>query len=176
LAKIQKEFPFVQAMDFQLETGNTLGIDLKFSEPLFKVKLGEKMFGVRGEYLFFEIQSGMQLGIESFMVDTPRYLTGTTSLSGFFFDVSVQEMMDLINVIQKEIPTMNRFVYLAGSKRFAIFTQTEQTVYINLNDEESLQEQLTKYHMLQQYYPSIQRLATIDLGSLDATKIIVRKK
>jgi hypothetical protein len=31
-------------MEFQLETGNILGIDLNFTEPLFKIKLGEKEF------------------------------------------------------------------------------------------------------------------------------------
>jgi hypothetical protein len=61
LAQAQAKFPFVQDLHFQLETGNTLGIDITFTDPLFKVKLGEKQFGIRGEGLFFEIQSGRQL-------------------------------------------------------------------------------------------------------------------
>jgi hypothetical protein len=44
LAAAQAKFPFVNDMHFQLETGNTLGIDLELQEPLFKVKLGEKEF------------------------------------------------------------------------------------------------------------------------------------
>jgi hypothetical protein len=44
LANIQVTFPFVQAIHFQLETGHTLGVDLEFIEPLFKVKLGEQQF------------------------------------------------------------------------------------------------------------------------------------
>jgi hypothetical protein len=59
-------------------------------------------------------------GANSFVVDTPRYLTGTTSLNGFFFEFSIADFRYLIEVMQKEIPTMNRFVYLAGSKRLAI--------------------------------------------------------
>ena len=35
----QGAFPFLKSMDYQLETGNTLGINLSFSEPLFKVQL-----------------------------------------------------------------------------------------------------------------------------------------
>ncbi|MDR2415991.1 MAG: hypothetical protein LBD75_05300 [Candidatus Peribacteria bacterium] len=176
LAQAQAKFPFVQDIHFQLETGNTLGIDIAFTAPLFRVKLGEKMFGIRSDSLFFEIQSGMQLGTESFVVDTPQYLTGTTSLSGFFFEISVSDMVSLISLMQKEIPDMNRFVYLVGSKRFALFTQAGQTVYVNLSDKESIQDQLTKYHTLQQYYPSLDKLATIDLGSLNTMKVIVRKK
>jgi hypothetical protein len=44
LAKAQVSFPFVSAIHFQLETGHTLGIDLEFTQPLFKVKLAEKEF------------------------------------------------------------------------------------------------------------------------------------
>jgi hypothetical protein len=176
LAQAQAKFPFVQDLHFQLETGNTLGIDVAFKAPLFKVKLGEKLFGIRGENLFFEIQSGMLLGSESFVVDTPKYLTGTTALSGFFFEISITDFMYLIETMQQEIPNMNRFVYLAGSKRLAIFTDDEQTIYFNINDKEHLQEQFQKYHTLQQYYPSLNKIATLDLGSLDTTKVIVRKK
>jgi hypothetical protein len=44
LAKAQTSFPFVHELHFQLETGHTLGIDVGFTEPIFKVKLGEKEF------------------------------------------------------------------------------------------------------------------------------------
>ncbi|MDR0369649.1 MAG: hypothetical protein LBH96_03965 [Candidatus Peribacteria bacterium] len=44
LSLIQTTYPFLRNMEFQLETGNILGIDLNFTEPLFKIKLGEKEF------------------------------------------------------------------------------------------------------------------------------------
>jgi hypothetical protein len=44
LSKVQASFPFVTDIHFQLETGHTLGVNLEFAEPIFKIKLGEKAF------------------------------------------------------------------------------------------------------------------------------------
>lgn len=78
--------------------------------------------------------------------------------------------------MQDNIPDMNRFVYLVGSTRLAIFTTNEQVIYFNFRGPESLQEQFEKFHTLQQHYAEFTNLSSIDLGSLDATKVIVRKK
>ena len=169
-------YPFVHDIQFQLETGNTLWINIEYTEPLFKVKLGEKEFWIRWEHQFYEIQSGMTLGHDSFIVDTPQYLTGISTLSGFFYQVRLIDFIHIIPLIQEHVPNMNRFVYLAGSTRFAIFTDNGQTLYFNFQGQESLNEQFEKYHNLQQYYKDFDRLTTIDLGSLDETKVIVRKR
>ena len=39
LDSARQSYPFLSNIDFQLEAGNTLGIDLHFTPPLFKVKL-----------------------------------------------------------------------------------------------------------------------------------------
>ena len=44
LNKAKEQFPFLDEMTIQLETGNTLGIDLTFHEPILKVRLEEKEF------------------------------------------------------------------------------------------------------------------------------------
>jgi hypothetical protein len=71
---------------------------------------------------------------------------------------------------------MNRFVYLVGSTRLAIFTDNEQTLYFNFHWPESLEVQFEKYHTLQQYYTDFKSIATIDLAALDISKVIIRKK
>jgi hypothetical protein len=73
----------------------------------------------------------MNLGSESFIVDTPQYLTGTPNLSGFFHQINLNDFTNILPLIQENIPNMNRFVYLAGSTRFAIFTDNEQVLYLN---------------------------------------------
>lgn len=173
---VKESYPFVKSMDFQIETGNTLGINLNFIDPLFKIKLGEQEFWIWWEELFFAIQSGMNLGMESFTIDTPQYLTGTATLSGFFHQISLKDFSNIVPIIQENITNMNRFVYLAGSTRLAIFTNNEQVLYFNFQWPESLNEQLQKYHNLQQYYENFNKLASIDLWSLDETRVIVRKK
>jgi hypothetical protein len=75
----------------------------------------------------------MSLGRESFVIDTPQYLTGVTSLSGFFFEISLNDFQHIIPLMQEHVPNMNRFVYLVGSTRLAIFTDNEQTLYFNFH-------------------------------------------
>ena len=118
----------------------------------------------------------MRLGEGSFIVETPQYLTGTTSLSGFFFEISLSDFLHIIPLMQERIPNMHRLVYLVGSRRLAIFVDDGKVLYFNFRGVESLQEQFEKYRMLQQYYGGLDSVATVDLGSLDATKVIVRKK
>jgi len=172
----QASYSFITDIQFQLETGNTLGINIDYAQPLFKVKLGETEFWIRWEHAFYEIQSGMTLGHDSFIVETPQYLTGVSTLSGFFYQVRLADFVKIIPMIQEHVPNMSRLVYLAGSTRFAIFTDNGQTLYVNFQGFESLNEQFKKYHNLQHYYADFNRLTTINLWSLDATKVIVRKK
>ena len=176
LDKAKQQFPFLNKMTIQLETGNTLGIDLTFHEPIFKVKLGEQEFWIWWNNQFFEIKSGMNLWRESFIIDTPQYLTGTTNLSGLFFEINVDTFTKIVPMIQEEIPNITRFVYLAGSSRIAIFNDNDQVIFFNITTPENLQIQFEKYHNLQQYYQNFDRLASIYLWSLDENKIIVRKK
>ena len=59
------------------------------------------------------------------------YLSGTNSLSGFFFDVSLSDMVQILYLAHETFPDMKRFVYLAGSTRFAVFTSDDKTLYFN---------------------------------------------
>ena len=75
----------------------------------------------------------MALGLNSFSIDTPQYLSGLTVLSGFFFEISLSDFQRIVPLMQEQIPNMNRFVYLVGSTRFAIFTDNEQVLYFNFH-------------------------------------------
>lgn len=58
LHSIQATHPFVTDINFQLETGNTLGINVLYKEPALKIKYREKEYGVRNDTTIFELQSG----------------------------------------------------------------------------------------------------------------------
>ncbi|MDR3168787.1 MAG: hypothetical protein LBU27_03360 [Candidatus Peribacteria bacterium] len=121
-----------------------------------------------------EIKEGFLLGAETFVVDTPQYLTGTTSLSGLFYEIPLETFLKIVPLIHEEIPNIVRFVYLAGSPRLALFTDNGQTLYLTVTTATALQEQFEKYHTLQERYQNFEKLQTIDLGSLDESKVIVR--
>lgn len=105
------------------------------------------------------------------MVDTPAYLSGTTSLSGFFAEVDYARYMNYLPMIQETFPTMQRFVYLAGSANFIIFDQSKM-IFLH---KEDVPHQLQKYRRLQQYFPNFSGISEIDLGSLTQDKVIIRE-
>jgi len=79
-------------------------------------------------------------------VDTPSYLTGTTSLAGFFYDVSYDRYTNYLPQIQETFPEMKRFVYLAGSSNFIIF-EGNKMIFLH---RDNVAFQLEKYLWLKQ--------------------------
>ena len=168
---IKKSYPFVKSTKLTFQGDQTLKVDITFFEPEFLIKLGNKKFGIWEGGISDELDDQRSLGKTGFIVDTPSYLTGTTSLSGFFYEVNYQRYKDFLPAIQEAFPHMNRFVYLAGSPNFVIF---EENKMIFLYRDNPLY-QLQKLAWLRKYYADYKTLTTIDLGSLTQEKIVVGK-
>ena len=114
-----------------------------------------------------------------FVVETPMYLSWTTNLDWFFFDLNLSDFMQITSLAKEEFwNTMKRFVYLAGSTRFAIFTTDDKTLYFNFpewsNIEEQWNSQITKYRILKEKYPKFNSIRTIDLWALEKNKTIIK--
>lgn len=169
--RVKKSYPFVESTKLTFQGNQTLKVDITFSEPEFLIKLGNKKFGIWEGGISDELDDQRSLGKTGFIVDTPSYLTGTTSLSGFFYEVNYQRYKDFLPAIQEAFPHMNRFVYLAGSPNFVIF---EENKMIFLYRDNPLY-QLQKLAWLRKYYADYKALTTIDLGSLTQEKIVVGK-
>lgn len=237
LSKIQKKFPFVWAIEFQLEAketydesmnenGNmitiwlqfplelpvrniqeieaafpmksslseieqwwTLWVQLQYYEPKVLVQLNDKKYAIWDENTYVELKEWMLLWIrvpteddpnpeQLLTIETPMYLTGTNSLSGFFFDVSLPDMVQILYLAHETFPDMKRFVYLAGSTRFAIFTSDDKTLYFNfpkwgeIEDQRNLQ--VSKYNIIKEKYNDFVYVRTIDLWSLENNKAIIK--
>lgn len=99
------------------------------------------------------------MGSSGFVVDTPQYLSGTVSLSGFFYEVGYPRYQTYLPLIKEAFPKMERFVYLAGSPSFVIF---EEGKMIFLYRDNPL-HQLQKFAWLKKYYADYKKLKTIDL-------------
>lgn len=236
LNKIQKTFPFVWAIEFQLESKEVipdenmnmvtvwiqlplelplklplagaqaiqtqfpmksslvdewgiLWVQLQYYEPKVLVQLNDKKYAVWNEITYVELKEWMLLWIrvpteddpnpeQLLTIETPMYLSGTNSLSGFFFDVSLSDMVQIIYLAHETFPNMERFVYLAGSTRFAIFTSDGKTLYFNfprwweIEDQRNLQ--ISKYNILKEKYDKFSSVWTIDLWSLENNKAIIK--
>jgi hypothetical protein len=116
---------------------------------------------------------------ELLTIETPQYLTGTNSLDGFFFEISLPEFLQIAKLAKKEFwNNMLRFVYLAGSTRFAIFTSDQKVLYFNFPDwwniEDQWNSQIFKYNTLREKYDKFWNIDKIDLWSLENNKTIIQ--
>lgn len=169
--RVKKEYPFIKSAKLQFLGNQTVKVDFSFVDPDFLVKLGDKKFGIWKNGVSEELAPNRSLGQTGFTVDTPSYLTETTSLSGFFYEVNYQRYKDYLPAIQKAFPRMNRFVYLAGSPSFVVF-EDNKMIFLH---KDGILHQLEKLNWLQKYYTEYKVLTTIDLWSLTQDKIIIGK-
>jgi hypothetical protein len=113
------------------------------------------------------------------MIETPQYLTWTNSLDWFFFEISLQKFLEIAKLAKEEFwSNMLRFVYLAWSTRFAIFTSDQKTLYFNFPDgwniEDQWNSQIFKYNTLREKYDKFWNIDKIDLWSLENNKTIIK--
>ena len=180
---IQNNFPLKSS---RKEPDNwwTLWIELMYYDPVVLVKLNDKKFAVWNEKTFVEMKEWMLLWIRGpdeeplFLIETPQYLTWSNSLDWFFFEISLEKFMQIISLAKEEFwNNMLRFVYLAWSTRFAIFTSDDKTLYFNfpeLSDiEEQRKAQIFKYNILREKYPKFEKIEKIDLWALEENKTII---
>ena len=192
------DFPFniewtwfhVIKADFPLRMGYvhdewwTLGVELDYYEPSVLVKLNNKEFAVWNEMTYVEMKEWMLLWIRDqweeplFLIDTPSYLSWADNLDWFFFEVSLEKFLKIISLAKEEFwNNMVRFVYLAWSTRFAIFTSDDKTLYFNFPDWIDVQQQrnsqINKYRILRERYPKFDKIEKIDLWALEENKTII---
>ena len=162
----------------------TLWVKLLYYEPKILVKLNDKLFAVWDENTYVELKEWMLLWIRDpeeeplFVIDTPMYLTGTTNLNWFFFEINLPKFIQISALAKESFPDMKRFVYLAWSTRIAIFTSDDKTLYFNFIEWSSIEEQretqLQKYKILKEKYHSFKDIWTIDLWALENDKVIIK--
>ena len=163
----------------------TLWVQLMYYEPTVLVQLNNKKFAVWDENIYTELEEWMLLWIRDpdkeplFLIESPQYLTWTDNLDWYFFEVSLEKFMKIISLAKEEFwNNMLRFVYLAWSTRFAIFTSDQKTLYFNFPDwwniEDQRNSQIFKYNTLREKYEKFWNIDKIDLWSLENNKTIIQ--
>ena len=180
---IEQEFPLKPSKPEE-EIWWTLGVQLLYYEPKILIKLNDKQFAVWDENTYVELKEWMLLWIRDpeeeplFVIDTPMYLSGTTNIDWFFFEISLPEFIQITTLAKESFPNMKRFVYLAWSTRIAIFTHDDKTLYFNFPKWSSIEDQrniqVQKYNVLKEKYHNFKDVRTIDLGALENDKVIIK--
>jgi hypothetical protein len=168
----------------------TLWIQLMYYEPTVLIQLNNKKYAVWDEKTYVEMKEWMLLWIrvpteddpnpeQLLTIETPQYLTWTNNLEWLFFEISLPEMLQITTLAKKEFwNNILRFVYLAGSTRFAIFTSDYKVLYFNFPDwwniEDQRNSQIFKYNTLREKYDKRGNVEKIDLWSLENNKTIIQ--
>jgi len=176
-------FP-LKASKIEEEIWWTLWVQLLYYEPKILIKLNGKQFAVWDENTYVELKEWMLLWIRDpdeeplFVIDTPMYLSGTTSIDWFFFEIGLPEFLQITALAKDTFPNMKRFVYLAWSTRIVIFTSDDKSLYFNfikwLPIEQQWNTQVQKYNILKEKYHSFKDIRTIDLWALEDDKVIIK--
>lgn len=185
---IQTDFPLKSSKKLP-DNWWTLWIQIMYYEPTLLVRLNDKKFAVWNESTYVEMKEWMLLWIRTptedepypeqlFTIETPQYLTWTNNLDWFFFEISLPKFLQIAKLAKEEFwNNMIRFVYLAWSTRFAIFTSDQKTLYFNFPDwwniEDQRNSQIFKYNTLREKYRKFENIEKIDLWSLENNKVII---
>ena len=186
---IQTQFP-LKSSKTAPDNWGTLWVQLMYYEPTIVIQLNDKRYAIWNESTYVEMDDKMLLWTrvptednpnpeQLLTIETPQYLTWTDSLDWFFFEISLAEFLQIAKLAQEEFwSNMLRFVYLAWSTRFAIFTSDQKTLYFNFPDgwniEDQRNSQIFKYNTLREKYDKFWNIDKIDLWSLENNKTIIK--
>lgn len=172
LDRIQTDFPIVKDLQLFYLDKNTIAASVRFYEPDIVFYQGNNKYAVfqQSSYLLLPQNS---LGKDVPRVALPSYLTGLQNLDGIFYPITSQELVTQIKLIQAYFTKPKSIVYLPGAERTLVVTADNKSIYIN--NLQDIHQQLQKIDWLKQYYPDLSKLKEIDLWSLDAVRVIVRK-
>lgn len=172
IEKIQQQYPFVEDIIIVYKAPYTVLVKVIFSSPELILHNENKKFGVYKNTLF-ELFSWntlwsswvVRLEILSFM--------SWWALTWIFFLQSPTDLLDDIRLIKEWFPDIQKLSYLPGGHRMIVDLGNNKKIYIN--NAIDIQPQIINYQLLKKYYSDFNLLKEIDLGSLEADKVIVRK-
>ncbi len=170
---VQQQFPMVSSMDIFFLEKNTAAVSLRFDDPLMLIVAGEKKFAVYDATNILPLYPQNTLWQGTLQLTLAGYASGMDTLDGLFFRISPEVLFDQLIVFDAYFRKPYNVIYFPGVEKTQITAADGKVLYINnLGD---IQLQLGKIDMLKQHYVEFDRLWQIDLWSLDADTVIVKK-
>lgn len=171
LEDIQQTYPLVTDISVDYASSNTVLVKLTFRPIDLVIRNQDKKFLVVGSTIL-PLYSGNTIAKGVAILDLPEYLSGVTSLSGFFYKQSATWLIQQINAIYEWFPWFHHIEYLPGGERTIVYIDGKKLYINNLWD---ITSQIRNYELLKKYYKEYAQLEHIDLWSLEADKVIVKK-
>jgi len=175
LEDIQSAYPMVSDITIDYVSPNTVRANLKFIPIDMVIRNQNMRYGLIGTTIL-PIYSGNKIAQGIKILDLPSYMSGITSLSGLFYRQPATGLIQQVDLLYQWFPSLtsgtNHIEYLPGGERSIVYIDNKKFYINNLSD---IPNQIRNYQLLKKYYKDYPLLEDIDLGSLEADKIIVRK-
>lgn len=167
---LKEQFPFIQKITISSKDSSSVMIDIDFQEPeIIFLQKDKKLASVN--WKIFSISSGDARWIDIIKIHLPDYWN-PTNLSGIFYKINHQTLLQQISLIQEKISGIMQIIYIPGGSKIIVKTK-DMSIYFD--NSKSLEEQIDKLLLLQQNYRDFWKIKEIDLSSLD-TPIIKKPK
>lgn len=171
LEDVQQAYPLVTDIAIDYASSNTVLVKLTFRPIDLIIRNQATTYLVVGSTIL-PLYSGNKIANGALIVDLPEYLSGVTSLSGFFYKQSATGLFQQVQLIYQWFPWLHHIEYLPGGERTIVYIDGKKLYINNLSD---ITNQIRNYELLKKYYKDYAQLEHIDLGSLETDKLIVKK-
>ena len=162
---IKNKYPFIKQVEITTLSNNSVQVEFKFKNPLFKFIGSWNIFAVYNEnkiYLFHkDYLSGINLTWANIFL--PKYLLWRENLNNIFWKNSPQKILNYYKKIQQKLPK-STIIYLAGGEYFKVL-HNNKVYFISLS--KNLNLQLNQLDIIKLKLPDkFKNAKQIDLGSL----------
>lgn len=169
---VKTEYPFVDDIIIVYKSPYTLLVKVLFSQPELILRYEDQKFGIY-EWFLFELFSGNSLGQSGIINLEILSFNSGWSLTWIFYLQNSNKLMDDIYLIKDWFPEIQWLSYIPWAHRMIVNLDKNKKIYIN--NAINIQSQIANYQLLKKYYSEFNLLKEIDLGSLEADKVIVKK-
>ncbi len=171
LDDIRAIYPMVADISLEYISSNTVSVALTFSPIDLVIRNQDFRFALIGTKIL-PIYSWNAIAKDIHVLDLPTYLSGMTTLSGLFYRQTASELVQQVSLLYQGFSGLNRIEYLPWGERSIVYLGDKKFYINNLGD---ISNQIRNYQLLKKYYKDYSKLESIDLGSLEKDKVIVKK-
>lgn len=173
LTEIQKNYPSISDIVFSMVWESVIYVDLDFKEPDLILKLENKKFWLYGNTII-ELSSGSKLSAWKKTLFLPEYLSWAKALSGLFYRIPSNKLIEQVNTIAALLPNLEQITYLPWWEKTIVYMPKWQMLYFN--NMVDVVEQVKYYNLLKSYYTDFAKIKEVDLWSSGKDKVIVKKR
>lgn len=159
--QIQRIEPFIENFDIQKQSDNTVILTLDRRIPQLTI-LYQNQRIARYNDDFILLSTWDLLGSWIVSISLPQYMSWESLWSWLFFHRSIESLLESITMIKSSLSGDNIIIWMPWGDR--IWVRNDKSI-VRFALWQSLQQQLRRYQLLLDYYPSQDVIQFIDMSN-----------